>query len=168
MTSWLRPLVTNVISQSHFQSPLFALDTDRNFPSCIISDKEPPVLKLSVALGTAKAFLMPLRPQRLYHRLQDWSLALFTFPGEALCVAPNTPGISIFLHKSTRLIKRITALGAEKVTLMPGGPTCDNHFAFDGRLAGFTPRRKEFVEVKMAVEANAWRSGRGVWSGCKA
>lgn len=104
---------------------------------------------------TDKAPNMPLRSECLDNRIRDRfpaSLALCTVP---VGMAIHTPGIPVLLHKGRRAVKRITALGAEKVPGMPFRTTRYNDFAFDGRLAALASRREELVEVEMAVEA--WR-----------
>jgi hypothetical protein len=70
-------------------------------------------------------------------------------------VTPDTPRIPLLLDKWRRRIKRITALRAKEVTHMPLSATSNNDLALNGRLAALAPRREEFVEVEMAVEAHA-------------
>jgi hypothetical protein len=70
-----------------------------------------------------------------------------------MCVAVDTPSVSILLYKWSARVKRIATLSAEKVSRMPLGSTCHNDLTLDGCLARFTTRRKHLVKVKMAEEA---------------
>lgn len=68
----------------------------------------------------------------------------------------HTPRIPFLLHKRRARIKRIAALGAEKVASVPLGATRNNHLALNRRLTALAAGRKELVEVEVAVEAEGF------------
>lgn len=96
---------------------------------------------------------MPLRAQRLDHRIHNRLPALPALGRVPIRMAPNAPRIPIFLNKRRRRIKRVAALRAEKVSDVPLRAACDNNLALDGRLAALAARREQLVEVKVAEEA---------------
>jgi hypothetical protein len=96
---------------------------------------------------------MPLRPKRLDNRIRDWLATLLALCTVSMSMAIDTPRVSVLLHKRRCGIKRITTLGAEKVSSMPLCTTRNNDFALDGRLARLASRREHFVEIEVAEEA---------------
>jgi hypothetical protein len=95
---------------------------------------------------------MPLRPQRLHHRIRNRLATALTLRAKPIRMAIDTPRIPLFLHKRHIRIKRITALRAEKVARVPLRATRDDNLALDGRRTALTPRTKALVEVQVAVE----------------
>lgn len=154
--------------QSSLQPTLLALNAHRILR--LAAKKVPPILerpraflniistnlfhlKESQTYHTAKTPHMPLRPQRLNHRIRNRLPTLLTLGTIPMRMTIHTPRIPILFHKRRARIKRIATLRAEKVSCMPLGAARDNDFAFNGRLARFAPRREEFVEVEVAEEA---------------
>jgi hypothetical protein len=78
---------------------------------------------------------VPFRPQRFDHSVRNRLATTFAFGAVAVGVAVDTPRIPIFLDKRGIGIKRITTLGAEKVSGMPLRAARDDDFALDGRFA---------------------------------
>ena len=100
-----------------------------------------------------EAIQMPLRVQRLDHRIGNRLPTLPALCTKPIRVAPHTPRIALLLHKWRRTIKWIAALRTEEMSNMPLCPARNDHLALNRRLARFTAGRKKLVKVKMAIEA---------------
>ena len=98
---------------------------------------------------------MPLATEGFDDCLGNWPPTLFAPSGITLRVAADAPRISILLHELALGGERITTLGAEEVAGVPGAATRHDDFSLDGGFAALASRRKELMEVKMAVEADA-------------
>lgn len=96
---------------------------------------------------------MPLGTQRLDHGIRHRLPTAFALCTVAMGMAVDAPCVPILLYKRRARIKRIAALGAEKVACVPFSATGDDDFAFNRRLAALAARGEEFVEIKVAVEA---------------
>jgi len=96
---------------------------------------------------------VPLRPQRLDHGINNGFATALALCAKAVRVAIHTPRVAFLLHKRRARIKRVAALRAEKVAGVPLGAARDNDFALNRCLAALAARRKELVEVEVAVEA---------------
>ena len=96
---------------------------------------------------------MPLAPQRLDNRVRDGLATALALCAVPVGVAIDTPRIPVLFDKRRRRVKRIAALGAEKVSRVPLCAARDHDLALDGRLAGFAPRGEALVKVQVAVEA---------------
>lgn len=66
-----------------------------------------------------------------------------------------TPRIPIFFDKGHFRIEGISALCAEEVPHVPLRAASNDDFALDWGFAALTSRGEEFVEIEMAVEAEA-------------
>lgn len=150
-------------------------------------DEEPPIGAEGVPAFVAdKALVVPLAAQG---RDDDVVENRLLAPHAASCcptgVAAETPCESVFLHEggflceglyivlvlvqhfNRFLFKRktyITTFGAEEMTNVPFGATCNHNFALDRRLAALASRAEQLVKIQMAVESH--RLGFFVIFGC--
>lgn len=95
---------------------------------------------------------MPLRAQRLHHRIRNRLTTALALGTEPIRMAIDTPRIPLLLDKRHIRIERITALRAEKVARVPLGATGDDYLALNRGSAALAPWAKALVEVQVAVE----------------
>lgn len=95
---------------------------------------------------------MPLRPERLNHRIRHRLPTPLTLGTEPIGMTINTPRIPILLHKRGIMRKRIATLRTKEVTRVPLRTTRDNDLSLNRRRATLTPGTETLVEIQMAVE----------------
>jgi hypothetical protein len=95
---------------------------------------------------------MPLCPKSLDNRIRDWLSTFLALCAITMCMAIDTPSITVLLHEWSARVKRITALRAEEVSRMPLSTTCHNDLTFNGCLARLAAGREHLVEVEMTEE----------------
>ena len=95
---------------------------------------------------------MPLRPQRLHHRIRNRLPTPLTLRAKPIRMAIDTPRVPLLLDKRHLRIKRIAALRAEKVARVPLRAARDDDLALDRGGAALAARAEAFVEVQVAVE----------------
>lgn len=99
---------------------------------------------------------MPLASKRnsiLANNRQSTLLTLRRLAFRTLRLALQTPRIAILLNMRHALLKRIAALRAEEMPIVPILPQRHEVLAHDGRLAVLALRRVGFVEIEMAEKA---------------
>lgn len=90
---------------------------------------------------------MPLRPQRLHHRLHNRLPTPPALRAVSIRMTTHAPRIPVLLHKWHLRRERVAALRAEEVTRVPLRSAGEDHLALDGRFAGFAARAEELVVV---------------------
>lgn len=137
------------------------LGAEYNCPRCSLFGEYLPVIKSSLALGTAEAVLMPLTTKCLdilanHSRLAHLAFGRTTFG--SLRLAVNTPRVPVLFDMRHAVLERVATLGTEEVPVMPMRSKSYNVLPEDGGFAVLTAWSEEFVPVEMAVEAEAFIS----------
>jgi hypothetical protein len=114
------------------------------------------VVEAALTFCASEAVFMPLSAQSL-NVLSNDSYTAFPALGRAslrtLCLAVDAPRVSVLLDMGHTLAKRITALGAEEVTVVPVSPESDDVLTKNRGLAVLAARREQLVPVEMAEES---------------
>jgi len=83
-------------------------------------------------VGAQKASLVPLTSERLNVLADHSKLALSAFRGSPLCpfsLAADAPGVAVLFDVSHSVLKRVSAFGAEEMSMVPMFPEGDNMFS---------------------------------------
>lgn len=138
-----------------FESPLLARHTHGNLSAFGTANEEPAIVESTIALRAAETLLVPLATEGFDDCFGNRPPTLFAPSGITLRIAADAPRMSVLLHELALGSERVTTLGAEEVARVPGAATRHDDFSLDGGFAALASRRKELMEVKMAVEADA-------------
>jgi hypothetical protein len=114
------------------------------------------IVKTALTLGASEAVLMPFSAQGLNVLSNDSCTTLSAFrcsPLSALRLAIDAPRVAILFDMCHTVLKRITALSAEEMSVVPMSAEGDNVLTKNRGLAVLTARSEQLMPVKMAKES---------------
>lgn len=150
-----------IASSSEFEFPGPAVGAEYNGARCSLLGEYLPIVEPSLTLMAAEAMLVPLASQRLDILADDRCLAHLALGRTAfrpLCLAIDTPCVAVLLNVCHAMLKRVAALGAEEMPVMPMRSKRHNMLSKDGSRAVLAAWSEEFVPVEMAIEAESFVS----------
>lgn len=154
--------VSGIIASSlEFEFPGPAVGAEYNGARCSLLGEYLPIVEPSLTLMAAEAMLVPLASQRLDILADDRCLAHLALGRTAfrpLCLAIDTPCVAVLLNVCHAMLKRVAALGAEEMPVMPMRSKRHNMLSKDGSRAVLAAWSEEFVPVEMAIEAESFVS----------
>lgn len=101
------------------------------------------VVKTALTLSASKAMLMPFSAQGLDVLSNNSYTALFALGGSSFCtlrLAIDTPRVPVLLNMCHAVVKRVTTLSAEEMTVVPMSAESDDVLTKNRGLAVFTAR----------------------------
>ena len=114
------------------------------------------IIKTALTLSASEAVLMPFSAQGLNVLSNDSCTTLSAFRCSslgALRLAIDAPRVAILLDMRHTVLKRITALSAEKMSVVPMSTEGDNVFTKNRGLAVLTAWSEQLMPVEMAKES---------------
>lgn len=111
---------------------------------CLLG-KDLAIVESALALDTAEAVVVPFTSESLNILTNHGNLAIHTLWSAALGapgLAVDAPGVSVLFNVRHAVLKRITTLGTEKMSVVPVLAKCHNVFSKDGCFAVLASWRK--------------------------